>query len=250
MWEAQQASDVSEYERFINWMSLQRENWEDVRDHHGRTILHAAVEKGNMTLVKTLISAGVNVKERCGATPLTLAVIKKDEEMCSFLLNNFAFYSDFFFGTIPSPLRIAMRLKLKVPIDMEEKLRSCNSVDKEHFQIFQLREVKENVPNVSNKERSSSVEHDKYNRGNKGCRTFFVGDQGTNKVVRGMKSRSDAAYGWCAEVPGDMHAKGYLYEVCKKVMFPGGFMHIIRELLDRKKITDDSFDRRNFKSRI
>ena len=27
MWEAQQASDVSEYERFINWMSLQRENW-------------------------------------------------------------------------------------------------------------------------------------------------------------------------------------------------------------------------------
>lgn len=248
MWEAQQASDVSEYEKFINWMSSQRENWEDVRDHNGRTILHAAVEKGNMTLVKTLVSAGVNVnvKERCGATPLNLAVIKKHEEMCSFLLNNFAVYSDFFFSTIPSPLCIAKQLKLKVATDMEEKLKSCNSVDKEHFQIFQLGEGKENVPNVSDTEQSSSDEHYKYNRGNKSCRTLFVGDQGTNKVIRGVKSRSDAAYGWCAEVPGDMHAKGYLYEVCKKVMSPGGFMHIVREVLDRKKITDDSFGQKKF----
>ena len=99
-----------------------------MRDHNGRTIPHATVEKGNMTLVKTLISAGmnVNVKERCGATPPTLAVIKMDEEMCSFLINNFAVYSDFFFSTIPSPLCIAKQLKLKVATDMKEKLKSCN----------------------------------------------------------------------------------------------------------------------------
>ena len=65
-----------------------------------------------------------------------------------------------------------------------------------------------------------------------------------------MKARSDAAYGWCAEVPGDMHAKGYLYEVCKKVMTPGGFMHIVREVLDRKKSLMTVLDRRNFESKI
>ncbi|CAB4004034.1 Hypothetical predicted protein [Paramuricea clavata] len=70
--------------------------------------------------------------------------------------------------------------------------------------------------------------------------TLFVGDQGTNKVMRGVKGRSVAAYSWCAEVPGDMHAKGYLYEVCKKVMAPGGLMHILREVLSRKKIVPES----------
>ena len=55
---------------------------------------------------------------------------------------------------------------------------------------------------------------------------YFVGNQGTctNKVLQGVKNRSEAAYGWCVEVPGDMHAKAYLYEVCKKVMKPGGFI--------------------------
>ena len=249
MWDAQQAGDVSEYDKFVHWMSAQRQSWADVTDHHGRTVLHAAVENGNMTLVKTLVSAGVdvNVKERCGAAPLTLAVIRKDEEMCSFLLNNFAVYSDYFFSTIPSPLYIAKQLNLKVVADMEERLKSSNSVDKELSKIFQHGEVVENCPNVSEMEgQSNSEEHYKYDRSNKGCRTLFVGDQGTNKVLRGVKSRSEAAYGWCSEVPGDMHAKGYLYEVCKKVMSPGGFMYIVREVLGRKKVTDDSFGQKKF----
>ena len=249
MWEAQQASDVSEYDKFINWLSVQRESWEDVRDHNGRTILHAAVENGNMTLVKTLVSAGVNVniKERCGATPLTLAVIRKDEEMCSFLLNNFAVYSDYFFSTIPSPHVIARQLDLKIANNMDERLKSSNSVDTELCKIFQHGEVKESTLDVPEVEGPAHiVEGYKYDRGNKGCRTLFVGDQGTNKVLRGVKGRSEAAYGWCAEVPGDMHAKGYLYEVCKKVMSPGGFMHIIREVLGRVKVTDDSFGQKKF----
>ena len=70
--------------------------------------------------------------------------------------------------------------------------------------------------------------------------------QGTNKVIRGVNSPSDAVYGWCAEVPGDIHAKGYLYEVCKKFMSPGGSMHIVREVLDRKKMTADSFGQKKF----
>ena len=40
--------------------------------------------------------------------------------------------------------------------------------------------------------------------------------------------------------------EGYLYEVCKKVMSPGGFMYIVREVLGRKKVTDDSFGQKKF----
>ena len=60
-----------------------------------------------------------------------------------------------------------------------------------------------------------------------------------------MKNQSEPAYGWCAEVPGDMHAKGYLYEVCKKVMQPGGFMHVLFNVISRNKINDDSFGQKN-----
>lgn len=61
-----------------------------------------------------------------------------------------------------------------------------------------------------------------------------------------MKNQSEAAYGWCAEVPGDMHAKGYLYEVCMKVMKPGGLMHILCNVISRTKINDDSFGQKKF----
>ena len=50
-----------------------------------------------------------------------------------------------------------------------------------------------------------------------------------------MKNQSEAAE------HGDMHAKGYLYEVCKKVMKPGGFMHSLCNVISRTKINDDSF---------
>ena len=83
-------------------------------------------------------------------------------------------------------------------------------------------------------------------RSTKSCPTLMVGDQGTNKVIHGVKGRSQAAYGWCVEVPGDMHAKGYLYEVCKKVMTPEGFMHILQDVLSRQKITADSFAKGKF----
>ena len=43
-----------------------------------------------------------------------------------------------------------------------------------------------------------------------------------------------------------MHAKGYLYEVCKKVMTPGGFMYVLQEVLSRRKITADSFGKKKF----
>lgn len=65
-----------------------------------------------------------------------------------------------------------------------------------------------------------------------------------------MKVCFDVVYGWCVEVFGDMYVKGYLYEVCKKVMILGGFMYIVREVFDRKKLLMIVLDRRNFESKI
>jgi ankyrin repeat protein len=95
MWEAQQG-DEEKFENFIGWLHSHRNAWENVKDFNGRTLIHAAVENDNLSMVKTLVCAGVNInaKERCGATALTIAVIKKNEEICKFLLENFAICDD------------------------------------------------------------------------------------------------------------------------------------------------------------
>lgn len=248
MWEAQQANDIAKYEQFISWLASQRESWEKVQDHNGRTVLHAAVENGNMELVKTLVCAGVdvNAKERCGATPLTLAVINKNEEMCLYLLENFAVFDAHFFSTIPSPQFLARQLDLEAANVMEMKAEQSFSTDREIWRTLHKGESIDQV-NVQVMDELPVVDETyHYERRNKSCKTLFVGDQGTNKVLRGVKGRSEAAYGWCAEVPGDLHAKGYFYEVCKKVMAPGGLMHILQDVLARRKVTDNSFGQKKF----
>lgn len=150
------------------------------------------------------------------------------------------------FSTIPSPHNIARQLDLKVATDMDERLKSSNSVDTELYEIFQHGQVKENTLNVSEvQEQSHIVESYQYDRGNRGCRIFFVGDQGTNKVLPRVKGQSEAAYGWFPEVPEDMHAEGYLHEIRKKVVSRWA-MHITREVLGRMKVTDDSFGQMKF----
>ena len=249
MWEAQQSSDLAEYSNFISRLVSQRENWAHTRDHHGRTVLHKAVEDGNLLLVKTLLCAGadVNVKEKCGATPLLLAVIKKNEELSAYLLENFAAFDSHFFSTIPSPHVVAKSLNLEVAKIMDQKSKESKSLDSSIWKIFQDGEISNGTAPESNSDLDSIVDEAyQFNRKNKSCKTLFVGDQGTNKVLRGVKNRSEAAYGWCAEVPGDMHAKGYLYEVCMKVMKPGGLMHILCNVISRTKINDDSFGQKKF----
>ena len=99
-------------------------------------------------------------------------------------------------------------------------------------------ELWKSVQNTEEIEQPDSVESEandeayKYER--KSSPTLFVGDQGANKVLHGVKGRSTAAYGWCAEVPDDMYTKGYFYDVCKKVVTPGGLMHILQDILSRE----------------
>ena len=114
------------------------------------------------SLVNILLASGVNpnAKEGCGATPLTLAVIKTDIALCKILVENFAKYQGEMRCNYPSPL--------------------------------------------------------------------------------------DMAYGWCTEVPGNMHAKGYLCEAGFKAHGSGGLHKILNTVMKRSKLTKEAFKKRKF----
>ena len=92
MWNARLSGDPAVTIEMKQYMSIIRGSWEKATDHHGSTVMHHAVQNGNYALVKTLLNAGanINVKEKCCATPLTLAILKGDEEIVRILLENFA----------------------------------------------------------------------------------------------------------------------------------------------------------------
>ncbi len=248
MWD--KSNDPEKFEEFIGWLDSHGDDWKLVTDHHGRTLLHAAVENENVPLVKTLISTGVNINAReiCGATPLTIAVIKRNEEISRYLLENFATFDHRFFSTIPNPKDMAAKMETDVLSLMDDISIQDMAIDVDIWQIFETSEKKQNECSPMNEVPIPTTDDKvyEYSRKNDSCVTLFVGDQGTNKVMRGVRGRSEAAYGWCSEVPGDMHAKGYLYEVCKKVMTSGGFMHILQQVLSRRKITSESFGKKKF----
>ena len=74
---------------------------------------HVAIEKKNMTLVKILLSIGVDInsKEGCGATAWSLAVINADAAMCQLLLENFAEFQGEIFVGIPTPMEMALLME-------------------------------------------------------------------------------------------------------------------------------------------
>ena len=211
MWQAMQSSDPAAVVIQQQYLKANNSSCESARDHHGCTIIHHAVQNGNHSLVQTLLNAGVNpnVTERCGATPLTLAVLKGDEKMVKLLIDNFAIWEDSYFSSVPGPKLIASKLGFENIVTMVDNcLASENQTD---LEIWKVTDNVANEPLVIQEE--SNIETDElgyYSRNLVNCKTLVVGDQGTNKIIRSVKDKSQLAYGWAAEVPGDMHARGRL----------------------------------------
>ena len=214
MWQARQSIDPAAVVQFKQYLQTNKELWENVKDHHGCSVLHHAVQNGNHSLVQTLINAGANpsIKERCGATPLTRAVIKGDEEMVKLLLMNFAICDDRYFTSIPGPRKIAEKLGLETIRTLIE-----NCLVKETEQDIAVSEVVEFGSAGLSVGAGTSTNPDSITRANNLSRkqtrgkTLVVGDQGTNKIIRSVKEKSSSAYGWANEVPGDMHARGKIH---------------------------------------
>ena len=98
--------NVSEY---VVGKVLQIENLRELKDHLGKTLLHILAEQGNLVLCDALLAYGSNpnAKEGCGTTPLHLAVVNNNVEICRLLTENCAMYEGPLFSDIPSPLKVA-----------------------------------------------------------------------------------------------------------------------------------------------
>lgn len=231
MWKAVHNQDPTAFEKFLSEMEEKRCEWDTSNvDHFGRTIIHAAVEENNETLIRTLLHVGIDVNclEECGASPLTLAVLNKNHKLVKLLHEHFALSSGPLFIMMPSPLDITKAMGLKDIVNMFE-----NEPEDEEDRLLHLKfergGASDNLNIVSEEVKKEEAENDAFafDRSKcKTCPTIIVGDNGTNKVCRGVRNRSTSAYGWCSEFSGDMHTKGYLCEACFKVMGKGGFHYL------------------------
>ena len=207
MWHANQSVDAAAVVEFKQYLHANRSLWEKACDHHSCTVMHHAVQNGNLPLVQTLINAGVNpnVKERCIATPLTLPVVKGDEKLVRLLLEHFSICHDWFYTSVPVPKHIAAKLGLEqITSLIDSYLRQEKDND---IAVWEATELSTTQPSVlDNLPRVDDV-NTGYDRSMKKCRTLVVGDQGTNKIIRSVKDKS-SAYEWAAEIPGDLHARG------------------------------------------
>lgn len=238
VWESKQSDSV---ERVIQ--DLSKINLQDVRDHLGRTLLHMAVEQGNYDLACCLMQAGCNpnAKEMCGATPLVIAVIKKNKQVCELLVNHRACVRGPLFTNIPCPLKIAEQMQLAEIYEVLNPQMSDNEDDdiSGYDDSFKRTDI---LIRDGSDEAVSQVD-----RNSEGFVTGLVGDQGTCKTIRGVMGRA-SAYEWAGIIPGDLHTKGYLCEACFKEQGPGGFHYIANKVMKRPKLISDVFKKKKFET--
>ena len=61
-------------------------------------------------------------------------------------------------------------------------------------------------------------------------------------TIRGVRNRSPDEFGSFTEAPGDFHTQGYIMQCIARIMGPGGFYYVARQVLNRVKVTPKSFD--------
>ena len=194
-------------ELYLQLISTTRKNnVSKVTDHFQRTSLHVAVELDNLQYARFLVEARChpNAKEGCGLTPLNLAVIKRNADMCRFLVSSGARYNGPLFTSIPSPHQMAQILDITQIIvifdedadmseDENEVIRSCDETYAKDSKV--------------NKDIACQNKSTDANRSSPGFVTPVVGDVGTCKTNCAANSRS-SAFNWVGPVPGDLHNQG------------------------------------------
>lgn len=247
------STDESSLDRMVQKLSRESKKWKNVKDMYGRTIFHAAVEGKHYTLANILLSSGVNpnAKEGCGATPMSIAVLNSDPSMCKLLLENFGECEGGMYKSFPSPLEMAIAMDLNEITDLFKN--HSQNLDSSIVNFIQNSNVALPASECSATvdetmaDNSSVLKEFEYKRSQ--CRQFptaVVGDVGTCKNNRSVKNTDNNAYGWCAGIPGDVHAKGYLCEAVFKAHGSGGFHKIVNTVMKRPKVTKEAFKKRKF----
>ena len=218
-----------------------------MRDHLGRSILHAAVEQQNVNLVECLLHAGFNpnVKEKCGVTPLLIAVILKNREICQMLVKSRAWVRGPIFTNIPSPLAVAQKMQLAEIMDIVNP-QDFDDEDDDIANYDPIYSQSNNLPRTAGDNVKTPTS---FYRASPGFITGVVGDVGTCKNNRSVMSRT-TGYEWLGIIPGDLHTKGYFAECCFKEQVPGGFHYLVAKVLKRPKLTTEAFKKKNLQKAI
>lgn len=249
MLHAMQSQEDGKFNQLIKKLENAQNEWETVLDHLGRNILHHAVEYNNIPLVKTLLSAGINIniQEGCGATPLCIAVLNRNSSMCSLLLDNFASFSGHLFASMPSPFEMAQNMELE---EVVELFNACSKEDDDINNIMSGGIMDCPATRMETDDGVDGHQHEiglRFDRSiHSQCPTAIVGDQGTCKVLRSAKNRSQEGFKWVAELPGDLHTKGYLCEAAYKAQKSGVFLYLVNKVMKRPKVVEEAFRSRKF----
>ncbi len=230
------SSNDSFFDNLVQQQTSDMKEINSVKDMYKRTVFHHAVEHKNYLLAKVLLTVGINpnCKEGCGATPMSLAVLNADVNMCKLLLDNFAQYSGALFGSFPTPMEMATAM------DLTEIVELFNKHSKQNEYPFISLLQKDNCSSTHDQPKNIDIEEFEldetsgetlqtkskylYNRSvYEGFPTALIGDVGTCKVNRSVKNKNNTAYKWSTEIPGDMHARGHLCEAAFKAHGKGGF---------------------------
>ena len=74
-------------------------------------------------------------------------------------------------------------------------------------------------------------------------KVITFGDQKACSNVRSIRNRAPDEFSTFMEKPGDFHTEGYLAQCCGKILGPGGFYYVMRQLLGRHQVTSKSFQK-------
>ena len=196
-----------------------------------------------MQLVTAILQTGFNpnITEGCGATPLTLAVLQNNIDVCKILVENFANIEGHLFVKLPSPKSIAKHLGYNDILEMFDQCLHNDSADLGIWNKLYGINVQSDHDSFSDIDMDALdqsfqdvvVDDSTYNLNRKDSPQLIVGDGATTKTIRSARHNSLVRYSKICEFSGDFHCSGYFEECFAKAQGPGGLYHVVNVVLGK-----------------
>ncbi len=206
------------------------------RDQFERSVLHVASMNGNARLVRGLVYSGcpINLKDGIGQTPLTLAIHMGHTVTAKVLLDCGASVREEFFPDTVPPFEIA---KVKEDALMIEFIKKKISEEEEIINLMKSKFDKSmSDESITTKDSSSGKPSNVMRQLN-----INVGDQKNTVLIQGCANRCPDVYGCHTPGGGDFHNRDYMNECIARIAGPGGFWHVLENVMKRPTVNPSSF---------
>ena len=164
------------------------------------------------------VGCNPNAIESWGATPLTIAVLMGNKELCQLLISSGLRVRETLYVNVPLPLAISEKMELTEIYELIQQLLSEDEDDAVGcYDTDFLKSRCNSYKNADNIEINLSSPYHI---------TGVVGDIGTCEDNGSVMTRL-SAYSWVGVIPGGLHTKWDLVEACFKKQEPGGFRYLV-----------------------